>query len=51
MMDSSIQNNDNIMDIMDSCFSYNHLHELLVEKVEAFLSDNSYHVIIVIICL
>lgn len=37
--DISIKNNESIMDIMDSCFSYTTLHQLLVEKVEAFFSD------------
>ena len=37
--DLSIENNENIMDIMDSCFSYISLHNLLVDKVEAFFND------------
>ena len=38
--DISIENNESIMDIMDRCFSYDVLHQLLAEKVASFFSDN-----------
>ncbi len=44
MSDLSMENNESIMDIMDSCFSYNNLHNLLIEKVKAFFSDISSNV-------
>lgn len=44
MLDSSIQNNENLMDFMDNCFSYSNLHNLLVEKVNAFINDNNSNV-------
>lgn len=42
--DLSIENNENIMDIMDSCFSYDSLHQLLKGKISAFFSDLSSNV-------
>jgi len=42
--DLSIENNESIMDIMDRCFSYNVLHELLLNKVKAFFSDISSNI-------
>ncbi len=39
MSDMSLENNDNIMDIMDSCFSYIDLHKLLEEKVTQYFED------------
>jgi two-component system response regulator YesN len=37
--DISIKNNESIMDIMDGCFSYTTLHQLLLKKVDAFFTD------------
>lgn len=37
--DYSLENHENIMDIMDSCFSFFTLHELLSEKTKALFSD------------
>ncbi len=37
--DLSIQSNENIMDIMDRCFCYINLHQLLIEKVDDYLND------------
>lgn len=39
--DNSIENQDNIMDIMDGCFAYEMLHELLLEKNDKFFEDVS----------
>ncbi len=37
--DLSIENNDDIMDIMDNCFSFDRLHELLCDKIKDFFTD------------
>ena len=39
--DFSIENHENIMDIMEGCFSYFMLHELLKEKTENLFADIS----------
>lgn len=39
--DMSIKCHENIMDIMDSCFSYMTLHQLLLEKTENYFNDLS----------
>lgn len=39
--DFSIENHENIMDIMQSCFSYEILHQLLKEKTAVFFDDLS----------
>lgn len=39
--DFSIENHENIMDVMDNCFSYSMLHELLRKKTEKFFEDIS----------
>lgn len=42
--DLSLENNDNIMDIMDSCFSYENLHNLLLEKMKHFFDEMNSNV-------
>ncbi|MBE5890641.1 MAG: response regulator [Lachnospiraceae bacterium] len=37
--DFALENQENIMDIMDNCFSYMQMHRILVEKTEAYFAD------------
>ena len=37
--DFVLENQDNIMDIMDNCFSFFHLHRILTEKTMAYFKD------------
>ena len=42
--DLSIESNENIMDIMDSCFCYDVLHNILLEKTKAYFEDSNTNV-------
>lgn len=37
--DFVISDNENIMDIMDNCFSYDYLHQLLLDKTYSYFAD------------
>lgn len=37
--DLSLENHDTIMDIMDSCFSFSMLHDILIEKTDLYFQD------------
>ncbi|MEE1315229.1 MAG: response regulator [Faecalimonas sp.] len=40
--DLSIENRENIMDVMDSCFYFAQLHQLLLAKTQAFFTDSKH---------